>query len=310
VIDIPTQLARARDDFLAYIRVECGLTPATIDAYSRDLRDLLTHLAEANIPSPTDITPHALAAHLASLKRDRNLETSSVARHLATIKVFSRWLYAEGRTPSNPADLLDQPARWRKLPHTLSPNQVKKLLQVIAPEPDTTNEPPLWLRDRALMELLYACGLRATEVCALHVADIQQTLGTALVTGKGRKQRLVPIGKPALQAIADYLALCRPKLLRTQELHKGRLLLSRNGRPLERVAVWQIVKRIAARAGLSDVHPHTLRHSFATHLLHGGADLRVVQELLGHADIATTQLYTHVDQTRLREVHKKHHPRP
>ncbi len=308
--DTPPQLARARDDFLAYIRVECGLTPATIEAYGRDLRDLLSSLSAAGISSPPDITPAALASHIASLRRDRALETSSVARHLATIKVFCRWLYAEGRAQANPADLLDQPARWRKLPDTLSPNQVKKLLQAVDPQSHTTDDPPLWLRDRALLELLYACGLRATEVCALHVADIQQTLGTALVTGKGRKQRLVPIGKPALAAISDYLSHCRPKLLRGLDLHKERLLLSKSGRPLERVAVWQIVRRLAARAGLSNVHPHTLRHSFATHLLHGGADLRVVQELLGHADIATTQLYTHVDQTRLREVHKKHHPRP
>ncbi len=310
VTDVPPQLERARADFLAFIRVECGLTPATIDAYGRDLRDLLADLAASGITQPSDITPQTLAAHLASLRRDRDLETSSVARHLATLKVFCRWLFAEGRTTSNPADLLDQPARWRKLPNTLSPNQIKKLLQVIDSESVTTDGPPLWMRDKALLELLYACGLRATEICALHVADIQPTLATALVTGKGRKQRLVPIGKPALDAVSSYLSHCRPKLLRNNGLHNNRLFLSRNGRPLERVAVWQIVKRLAARAGLAHVHPHTLRHSFATHLLMGGADLRVVQELLGHSDIATTQLYTHVDQTRLREVHRNHHPRP
>jgi integrase/recombinase XerD len=176
--------------------------------------------------------------------------------------------------------------------------------------------PPLHLRDRAMLELLYACGLRASEVAGLRIADFHPTLGVVMVTGKGGKQRLVPVGKPAQEAVRRYLDECRPRLLAgagkapRPDRSAGRLLLSRSGRPLERVAVWQLVRKNAKLAGLGHVHPHLLRHSFATHLVSGGADLRVVQELLGHADIATTQIYTHVDSSRFRAIQKKFHPRP
>jgi integrase/recombinase XerD len=197
----------------------------------------------------------------------------------------------------------------------LSPRQVRQIIE--APRPPNTTEdekqakpgPPLWLRDRAMLELMYACGLRASEVGAICTTDIHARLGTVLVNGKGGKQRLVPMGKPANAAVEAYLQQCRPMVVKPDARDKGRLLLSRTGRPLERVAVWQIVKKHAAAAGLKDAHPHTLRHSFATHLLIGGADLRVVQELLGHADIGTTQIYTHVDRSRLKSVHQKYHPR-
>jgi integrase/recombinase XerD len=203
----------------------------------------------------------------------------------------------------------------------MSARQVKQLLEAplldanIPGRPGSKKEPaPLWMRDRALLELLYACGLRASEVADLSVGNTHETLGVVLVTGKGDKQRLVPIGRPAQSAVAAYLAGCRARLARPDNRDKGRLLLSTSGRPLDRIAVWQIVKRNAAKAGLLGkghrIHPHVLRHSFATHLLAGGADLRIVQELLGHADIATTQVYTHVDATRLKEVQRKFHPRP
>jgi len=170
---------------------------------------------------------------------------------------------------------------------------------------------PLWRRDRAMLELMYASGLRASEVALVREVDLNERTRTILVHGKGSKQRLVPVGRPALGAIEAYRVETRPELVRRGGgRDEGRLLLSRTGRPLERVAVWQIVRRCAAAAGLGPVHPHVLRHSFATHLLGGGADLRVVQELLGHADIATTQVYTHVDADRLRDVVRRHHPRP
>ena len=309
--------------FLAYIRIECGLLPATLEAYGRDLRDLFADLRRRGVSSPGAIQAQHLSDHLAALRRERGMETTTIARHLATIKVFCRWLHAEGRIARNPADLLEQPSRWRKLPGTLSPNQIRKLLASPSPESDTPKPPiaasraadaarpqaPLWLRDRAMLELMYACGLRASEVGAIGVRDLHDTLGVVRVLGKGDKHRLVPMGTPARDAIARYLAECRPLLIRGKTHHRERLLLSRTGRPLERVAVWQIVRKHAARAGLRDVHPHLLRHSFATHLLIGGADLRVVQELLGHADIGTTQIYTHVDSARLKSVHAKHHPR-
>lgn len=291
--------------FLAYLRVECGLAPATISAYAADLRDLAEDLGH---PAPATLTARDLSNHLANLKREKEMAASSVARHLATIKVFCRWLTSEGVFEANPADLLDQPTRWKRLPGTLSPIQVKRMIQSVQP---TVSGTPLHLRDRALLELMYACGLRASEAADLDADALHPALRVLKVTGKGRRQRLVPMGAPAEAALDDYLDHCRPLLVRTPPLDKHRLLLSRTGRPLERSMVWRIVKKAAADAGLSaKVSPHTLRHSFATHLLMGGADLRAVQEMLGHADIATTQIYTHVDKARLKHVHQKFHPRP
>jgi integrase/recombinase XerD len=255
------------------------------------------------------VTHRHLAEHIACLSR-RGLAASSVARHLATIKVLFRWLDAGGHIEKNPADFLDQPTRWKKIPDVLSPRQVRQLIEAPAPDPNApTDAAPLWLRDRAILELMYASGLRASEVGALGLSEVIQTLGVVRITGKGDKQRLVPMGRPARGALEQYLTECRPRLLRPDGRDRGKVFLSRTGRPLERVRVWQLVKQHAATAGLVNVHPHVLRHSFATHLLMGGADLRVVQELLGHADIATTQIYTHVDKGRLKSVHSKYHPR-
>jgi integrase/recombinase XerD len=304
-----------RPAFAAFIRVECGLARNTLDAYLRDVRDLLADMTRRGRAEPGEILPRDLAEHLAGLGRDRAMAGSSVVRHLATIKVFFRWLAATGRIGLNPADHLDRPTKWKKLPGVLSPRQVKLLVEAplsAAPDVDDGKGLNLHLRDRALLELLYSSGLRATEVCTIRPTDLHPLLGVVTVTGKGNKQRLVPIGKPAQQAVREYLEKCRPRLLGDspgQGSHQA-LLLSRSGRPLERVAVWQLVKKNAALAGLKSIHPHMLRHSFATHLLQGGADLRVVQELLGHADIATTQIYTHVDPSRMRETQKKFHPRP
>jgi integrase/recombinase XerD len=300
--------APVRAQFLQFIRVECGLLPNSIEAYTRDLDQLLCDLVAHGVGDPGLIAPRHLSEHLARLKTDRHMEGSSIVRHLATIKVFTRWLVARGFVKENPSDLLERPHRWKRLPGVLSPKQLKALLESPQPEPDEKG-PPLWLRDRAMLELLYASGLRASEVGAIAIGDYQPTLAVVRVTGKGDKQRLVPVGAPARAAVERYLSECRPVLLRPDGRDRARLLLSRSGRPLERVAVWQIVRRWAIASGLRDVHPHMLRHSFATHLLAGGADLRVVQELLGHADIATTQIYTHVDSSRLRSVHKRYHPR-
>jgi integrase/recombinase XerD len=298
-----------RKQFLAFIRIECGLLPNTLKAYARDLRDLLQDMQAREIIQPQSITSRDLSNHLSRLKTERRMESTSIIRHLATIKVFCRWMHARGFIEENPAEILDRPHRWKRLPGVLSPAQLARLLDVPQPDQPRPGEPPLHLRDRAMLELMYACGLRASEVGDLAMVDFHESLGVVRITGKGRKQRLVPMGKPAMAAVGAYLADCRPRLARPDGRDQGRLLLSRTGRPLERVAVWQLVRKHAHAAGLGKVHPHLLRHSFATHLLAGGADLRVVQELLGHADIATTQIYTHVDRSHLREVHRKFHPR-
>jgi integrase/recombinase XerD len=302
----PSSFEQPVREFVSYLRVEAGLAPATLDAYSRDIRDMVADLEAQGVTKPSDCQAEHLAEHLRKLHRERGMESSSIARHLATLRVLFRFMHANGLIDENPARLLERPTQWRRLPGVLSPRQVQALIE--APSPEAGE---LWLRDRALLELLYAGGLRATEISLLRMNEYNTTLAVLTVTGKGNKQRIVPIGKPAQEWLERYLAETRPLLMRFADgRDEQRLMLSNTGRPLERVAVWQIVRRNAVRAGMRDVHPHMLRHSFATHMLAGGADLRVVQELLGHADIATTQVYTHVDRTRLRAVVKKHHPRP
>jgi integrase/recombinase XerD len=306
VTDVGISFGQALQQFLTYLRVEAALAPATLEAYGRDLNDLVDDVRGQGVTCPASVEPDHLARHLRRLHRHRKLQASSVARHLASLRVFFRFLTANELIGDDPARLLERPTPWRRLPGVLSPGKMKQLLAAPSPEHGR-----LWLRDKALLELMYAAGLRASEVGALSINEYNATLGVLVVTGKGNKQRIVPIGKPAQDWTEQYLVELRPHLARWDDgRDRGRLLLSHTGRPLERVAVWQIVRRNAALADLGDIHPHMLRHSFATHLLAGGADLRVVQELLGHADIATTQIYTHVDRTRLREVIRKHHPRP
>lgn len=304
----------ARRGFINFIRIECGLLPASIAAYTRDLEHLMLDLQRAGIVDPTGTTPEALIGHVRSMSNERGYNASTVSRHLATIKVFYRWLLATGRMNENPADHLDRPAKWKRLPGVLSPSQVRKLLS--APQPSehaSKGALPLWMRDRAILELMYASGLRASEVGQIGLIDIMEKVGVVRVLGKGNKQRLVPMGRPAQQALQMYLDECRPMLITAERAaerrDKGKLFLTRTGHPIERVRVWQIVKHWAKTAGLPKTYPHMLRHSFATHLLAGGADLRIVQELLGHADITTTQIYTHVDRTKLHATVRQLHPR-
>jgi integrase/recombinase XerD len=288
-------------DFLSYCRVECGFAPATLSAYATDLRDLWRWLDARGFAGFDALTLELIAGHLRELD-GRGLAISSIARHVATIRVFCRFMQSVGYVSRNPAELLTQPAGWQTLPGVLSPTQMLALLN--APQPTDT----LYLRDKALLELLYAGGLRASEVASLDCDRLHMDLGLARVMGKGSRERIVPIGQPALDAGRAYLQDLRPMLWRA-ERPTGRLLLSRTGGPITRIVVWQVVTKHAHRAGLHHVHPHTLRHSFATHLLAGGADLRVVQELLGHSNIKTTQIYTHVDASRLKQVIQKYHPR-
>lgn len=317
-------LARELDLFFAYLRVECGFRPNTLEAYQRDALELARDLDARGITAWRSVGGRDLSEHLARLHAERSMEPSSVARHLATIRVFFRFLRSRSVITEDPTEILERPTRWKKLPDVLSPRQMRTLIETPKPtasgatiegkggraQPRALRAPAeLWLRDRAMLELMYACGLRASETADMLLTDWTPSIGVVRVRGKGDKERIVPVGAPAISAVEAYLKDCRPKLAKADGRDRGRLLLSVRGQPLERVAVWQLVRKHANAAGLKNVHPHVLRHSFATHLLIGGADLRVVQELLGHADIGTTQIYTHVDGTRLRSVHKKYHPR-
>ncbi len=306
---MPTLLVADLSAFLGFLRVECGLAENTLLAYERDLRDLIEDLVERGITESDRMAPRPLVEHLMGLKNERGLASSSIARHLAAIRMFCRWLTANGRVAEDPGEWLERPTQWQRLPRYLSEGRIRQLIEAPAPSDPPASGPPLWIRDRSILELMYACGLRASEVGMLHLDDVLPSLGVIRITGKGDKQRLVPYGQPAQEALDLFLERCRPELVRSDGRDRSRLFLSRTGRPLERVAIWQIVKRHAATAGLSDVYPHLIRHTFATHVLSGGADLRVLQDMLGHANVSTTQIYTHVDEARLKAVHRQFHPR-
>ncbi|QDU35444.1 Tyrosine recombinase XerD [Poriferisphaera corsica] len=289
-------------EFLEYCRLECGFAQATLMAYGADLYDLQNWLLDRGIGTWAKLTLEMIAEHLAWLHEKQRLVDTSIARHVATIRVFSRFMSVRGYVEVDPAEKMVQPKVWRRLPNVLGQEQIEALLS--APN----REDVLGVRDVALMELLYASGLRASELSNMKERDLHWDMGAARVLGKGNKERVVPIGDAAMRALGEYVMEARPKLLGGKK-HQRHVFLSRTGLPITRVVVWQIIKRHAKAAGLADVHPHTLRHSCATHLLAGGADLRVVQEVLGHSNIATTELYTHVDRSRLKEVVTRFHPR-
>lgn len=288
--------------FLAYLATERGLAGNTLDAYRRDLTDLAAFVAPRG---KTIATADALdyREYLQSQSR-AGQTTRTVARRLAAIRAYCKYLAVEGIDKKADLDQLDRPKPERSLPQVMSRSQVERLLA--APDPES----PLRDRDVALLELLYASGLRATEICQLTLNHLNFSVGAVRVLGKGNKERVVPMGHAAREALTRYLAATRPVLLAKGNESSDLVFLSHTGKPLERVALWQIVKRAADHAGLlREVHPHVLRHCFASHLVEGGADLRVVQELLGHSDVSTTQIYTHVDARRLKKVHTQFHPR-
>ena len=297
--------ASALSRFNAYIRIECGLARATLEAYGRDLDDLVGDLSARGVTTPAAVEPAHLVEHVRFLSRERGLDPATIVRHVSTVRVFFRFLHASNLIAQNPARLLERPTKWRKLPDVISPAQMKKLVE--APTPDNSD---LWERDRAILELMYAAGLRASEVGSVRLNQWFPTIASLHVVGKGSKQRVVPVGMLAAQALTRWLEAVRPGIVQGDEARADhRLFVSNRGRPLERVAVWMLVKKYAAAAGLHNVHPHVLRHSFATDLLRGGCDLRTVQEFLGHSSVVTTQIYTHVDKSRLRETVTRFHPR-
>lgn len=288
--------------FLDYLCVEAGLSNNTILAYGRDLKSFLGYCQSRNVNELNQIRPPLIHEYLIKLSREEKIE-SSIKRGLVAIRMFLRFAVSSKLIEDDFTALLENPKVWQKLPCVCNEQQVVNLLNA----PDEKES--YYLRDKALLELLYASGTRASEVANMKISNLNLDIGYLRCIGKGQKERIVPIGKLAIAAIKDYLVELRPKLANNHS--QDFLLLSRTGRPLSRIEIWRLVKKYANRAGMPrNLTVHTLRHCFATHLLSGGADLRSVQEMLGHVDISTTQIYTHVDQSRLRKIHKQYHPRP
>jgi integrase/recombinase XerD len=292
--------AQWREGFLRYVRNECHLADNTVAAYGRDLKRLFEWLGGRRLPQ---LSVSELAGYPGWLT-EQGLAPKSVARHVASLKVFFRYLQLEGALVDNQAELLGSPKLWQRVPTVLQAEQVDRL--IAAPR----RSDPHWRRDRALLEMLYATGCRVSEISHLRVRDIHLAERYARCRGKGDKQRVVPLGERAVAAVEQYLADERGPLAARQTPPPEWLFLSARGARLGRERIWELLKRYAVRCGVpAEISPHALRHSFATHLLAGGADLRMVQEMLGHASIATTQLYTHVDHARLKRVHQSFHPR-
>jgi len=286
-------------NFLLHLAAERGLAENSINAYRRDLENLYDYF-QATGKSLLKATADDYRYYLHSQSRSGKA-TRTVSRRLAAIRMFLRFMDSQGHPTSDIQQQLDRPKPEQSLPKILSRAQVNQLISV--PNPKSS----LFFRDVAILELLYASGLRASELCDLPVRDVNLQIGCVRVLGKGSKERIVPFGRAANEAITRYLLESRPKLLRKPV---DNIFLSRTGKPLDRIALWMLVEKYGRASGLfKSISPHTLRHCFATHLIGGGADLRIVQELLGHSDIGTTQIYTHVDSQRLKDIHKKYHPR-
>ena len=287
--------------FSDYLALEQGASPRTSEAYRRDVARLTTYVAVKGAAGPSDISSRMLREFVYHLK-DLGLAPASIRRNVSSVRTYFRFLLADGHVVRDPSERLETPKRWRSLPDVLTVDEVNRLLAT------PSLDEPLAFRDRALLELAYGAGLRVSEWITLSVRDVLFEEGLVRVFGKGSKERLVPIGRSAIGAVAIYLRELRPRLERGEG--KGILILNARGRPLTRMGAWKILRHHVEKAQITKhVSPHTLRHSFATHLLEGGADLRAVQEMLGHADISTTQIYTHVDREYLRAVHKQFHPR-
>ena len=287
--------------FLDYLAVECGLADNSIEAYQRDLRKFAAFLDARDIENLNRVTPD-MVLRFVDEQKAAGISVNSTARYMVAVKLLFRFLFLEGQVDKDAVSMLNSPRLWRRIPSVLTTEEVDALLA--APNTDTT----LGVRDGAMLELLYATGARVSEVTTLPVTGANLDYRFVRCTGKGNKERIVPLGRAAVDAIRTYMTRSRPKL--AKDPTRPELFLSVRGRPLGRARVWVLVKHYAAKAGIvKRVSPHTLRHSFATHLLSAGADLRAIQEMLGHVSISTTQIYTHVDRDRLKAIHRKYHPR-
>jgi integrase/recombinase XerD len=295
-------LGQVVKSFLDYLAVEAGLSNNTVLAYGRDLKSFLEYCKSRKISQILQLNPPFIHDYLRVLSREQKSE-GSIKRSLVAIRMFLRFAKLTSLIEDDFTSILESPKLWQRLPCVCSEQQVNDLLN--APQ----IEEPFYLRDKAMLELLYATGARASELSQMRTSNLNLDIGYLRCLGKGNRERIIPIGKVAIAVTTEYLRDLRPRL--AKPFSDDFLLLSRTGRPLSRIEIWRLVKKYAVRAGMPrNLTVHTLRHCFATHLLAGGADLRSVQEMLGHVDIATTQIYTHVDQSRLRSIHKKFHPRP
>lgn len=290
------------EQFLDFLTLERGLSPRTREAYASDLARFTSHLGRIGISSVNALKREHILGFLLAEKK-AGLVPASLARRLVAVRVFLRHLQNEGLISQNVTDSMDSPKLWKNLPVTLTPREADALLQA----PDI--EKKAGLRDRAMLETLYGAGLRVSELCSLKLSDLHLDSGYVRCIGKGNKERIVPLGRPASAAIRQYLDEDRPGLAKQSE-DEQHVFLSRRGTAISRKTVWQLIRKHALSAAVGkNVSPHTLRHSFATHMLANDAPLRVIQEMLGHADIATTQIYTHVDPSRLKGIHARFHPR-
>lgn len=294
-------LQDCKEAFLNYITAEKGLSVNTIQSYGRDLDRYLKHLESKGLQSPEEVTRQVIAGFLADLEKC-GYAPNSLARQVASVRSFHKFLLRDGLSAVNPAQHLDTPRTPRMLPDVLSVQQVEKLLDVVGSSTATD------LRDKAILELLYASGLRVSELISLEVSDVDLQAGLVRCLGKGSKERIVPVGSKAIASLKKYLAHGRHRL--DKKSLQFSLFLNNRGGKLSRQGVWKILKKYVRLAQIKEkVSPHTLRHSFATHLLENGADLRSVQEMLGHVSISTTQIYTHVSQEHLKNVYYRWHPR-
>jgi len=287
--------------YLDYLAVEKGLSRNSLEAYSRDLIDFINFFDEKEIRDIRTITAGNMRTYISALRK-KNLSTKSIVRKLASMKGFFKFLQVKGDIEENPVLAIESPKIWKKLPQTLSVSEVNSLLSQV----DTGT--PRGLRDQAMLETLYGTGLRVSELIELTINNINSEVGFLRCFGKGSKERIVPLGEIALNCINSYLEKGRPSFLKKSD--STYLFITRLGGKMTRQGFWKIIKKYARLAGIKKpISPHTLRHSFASHLLEGGADLRSVQALLGHADISTTQIYTHLTTEKIREIYRKHHPR-
>ncbi len=290
------------DTFLNYLSVERGLSNNTIVSYREDLNTYLDFMHKSNIDALSKISKNNITNFMFAQK-DRGIGANSIARRLAAIRMFHRFLARERILKSDPSTLIDSPKLWKRVPETLTLNEVEALIF----QPDIRETQGI--RDRAILETLYATGMRVSEAVDLKIDSVNLDIGFLRCIGKGNKERVIPLGKKAIASINRYLEAARPKLLKGRESEA--LFVSRFGKKISRQSFWKMIKKYAKLAHIKKpMKPHILRHSFATHLLERGADLRSVQEMLGHSNISTTQIYTHINKDRLKSVHKQFHPRP